>query len=82
VGTTLPDMDEHEARRHLPDELSLEDAAHLLRLPWFVVAYAAATGKLPRRLRRGRLVIPTASLLASFDLPVDSYERSSHVHDS
>lgn len=62
-------MEEHEVGSGLPADLTLCQVARLLRLRRRTVLYAVAAGQLPRKLRGGRLVIPTAALLATFDPP-------------
>ena len=46
--------------------LTVRETARLLRLPTRVVAVAVVTGRLPRRWRGLRLVVPRQELMTSF----------------
>ena len=46
--------------------MTIRETARLLRLPTRVVAAAVVTGRLPRRWRGLRLVVPRQELMTSF----------------
>lgn len=76
----LDNMKKHEIRplRGCP-AFTVRETARLLRLPTHVVAVAVVTGRLPRRRRGLRLVIPRQELMASFGVPLT--ERLDRGHD-
>ena len=49
--------------------MTVRETARLLRLPTHVVAAAIVTGRLPRRRRGLRLVVPRQELMTSFGAP-------------
>ena len=50
--------------------MTVRETARLLRLPTHVVAAAVMTGRLPRRRRGLRLVVPRQELMTSFGAPL------------
>ena len=58
--------------------LTVRETARLLRLPTRVVAVAVVTGRLPRRRRGLRLVVPRQELMASFGAPLTKRQDRGH----
>lgn len=58
----------------LPDDLTLAQAAALLRMPRRTVLLGVLSRELPYRRQGVRLVVPARRLLAGFGVPCDSTE--------
>lgn len=54
--------------QHLPETLTLEETATLLRISRATAAQALVSGELPHIVAGGRLVVPTCELLLEFGL--------------
>ena len=58
--------------------MTIRETARLLRLPTRVVAAAVVTGRLPRRRRGLRLVVPRQELMSSFGAPLAGRQGRGH----
>ena len=58
--------------------LTVRETARLLRLPTRVVAVAVVTGRLPRRWRGLRLVVPRQELMTTFGAPLAGRQGRGH----